>query len=87
MNSLLRTVRSRYIYICGASALLSVALLFVVYQMLRFVLTHLSAGGTSSLPQIVRWGIHNIGTRPIVIVVGAAIILNILLDSITENVG
>ncbi|MDR6724204.1 methyl-accepting chemotaxis protein [Paenibacillus amylolyticus] len=75
MNSLLRTVRSRYIYICGASALLSVVLLFVVYQMLRFVLTHLSAGGTSWLPQLIRWGIHNIGTRPIVIVVGAVLFL------------
>ncbi|MGR6542538.1 HAMP domain-containing protein [Paenibacillus tundrae] len=77
MNSLLRTVRSRYIYICGASALLSVALLFVVYQMLRFVLTHLSAGGTSWLPQLIRWGIHNIGTRPIIIVVGAALFLTL----------
>ncbi|KQY84212.1 hypothetical protein ASD24_10595 [Paenibacillus sp. Root52] len=75
MNSLLRTVRSRYIYICGASALLSVVLLFVVYQMLRFALTHLSAGGTSWLPQLIRWGIHNIGTRPIVIVVGTALFL------------
>lgn len=75
MNSLLRTVRSRYIYICGASALLSVVLLFVVYQMLRFVLNHLSAGGTSCLSQLIRWGIHNIGTRPIVIVVGAALFL------------
>lgn len=75
MNSLLRTVRSRYIYICGASALLSAVLLFVVYQMLRFVLNHLSAGGTSWLSQLIRWGIHNIGTRPIVIVVGAALFL------------
>ncbi|MCM3172857.1 HAMP domain-containing protein [Paenibacillus sp. MER 99-2] len=75
MNSLLRTVRSRYIYICGASALLSAVLLFVVYQMLRFVLNHLSAGGTSWLPQLIRWGIHNIGTRPIVIVIGAALFL------------
>ncbi|MCG7377278.1 HAMP domain-containing protein [Paenibacillus sp. ACRSA] len=75
MNSLLRTVRSRYIYICGASALLSVVLFFVVYQMLRFALTHLSAGGTSWLPHLIRWGIHNIGTRPIIIVVGAALFL------------
>lgn len=75
MNSFLRTVRSRYIYICGASALLSAVLLFVVYQMLRFVLNHLSAGGTSWLSQLIRWGIHNIGTRPIVIVVGAALFL------------
>lgn len=72
MRLLLRTVRLRYIYICGASALLSAALLFVVYHMLRFAHRHLLSE-TTGLTRVMYWVINHIGTTPLVIVIGGGL--------------
>lgn len=72
MRLLLRTVRMRYIYICGASALLSAALLFVVYHMLRFAHHHILSG-TTGITRVMRWVINHIGTTPLVIVIGGGL--------------
>lgn len=69
MRLLLRTVRLSYIYICGASALLSVALLFVVYHMLRFAHHHILSE-TTEIIRIMYWVINHIGTTPLVIFIG-----------------
>ncbi|CAM3263092.1 hypothetical protein HP548_30605 [Paenibacillus taichungensis] len=69
MRLLLRTVRLSYIYICGASALLSAALLFVVYHMLRFAHQHILSE-TTGITRIMYWVINHIGTTPLVIFIG-----------------
>ncbi|SEB09415.1 hypothetical protein [Paenibacillus sp. 276b] len=69
MRLLLRTVRLSYIYISGASALLSVALLFVVYHMLRFAHHHILSE-TTGITRIMYWVINHIGTTPLVIFIG-----------------
>ncbi|WP_433922906.1 hypothetical protein [Paenibacillus taichungensis] len=69
MRLLLRTVRLSYIYICGASALLSAALLFVVYHMLRFTHHHILSE-TTGITRIMYWVINHIGTTPLVIFIG-----------------
>lgn len=69
MRLLLRTVRLRYIYICGASALLSAALLFVVYHMLRYAHHHILSE-TTGLTRVMYWIINHIGTTPLVIFIG-----------------
>ncbi|WP_413376317.1 hypothetical protein [Paenibacillus taichungensis] len=69
MRLLLRTVRLSYIYICGASALLSAALLFVVYHMLRFAHHHILSE-TTGITRIMYWMINHIGTTPLVIFIG-----------------
>ncbi|MEC0106853.1 hypothetical protein P4H27_07860 [Paenibacillus taichungensis] len=69
MRLLLRTVRLSYIYICGASALLSAALLFVVYHMLRFAHHHILSE-TTGITRIMYWVINHIGTTPLVIFIG-----------------
>ncbi|QLG42102.1 hypothetical protein MKY42_07780 [Paenibacillus sp. FSL W7-1088] len=72
MRLLLRTVRLRYIYICGASALLSAALLFVVYHMLRFAHHHILSE-TTGLTRVMYWVINHIGTTPFVIFIGGGL--------------
>ncbi|MFE6075493.1 hypothetical protein ACFVQB_13560 [Paenibacillus sp. NPDC057886] len=72
MRLLLRTVRLRYIYICGASALLSAALLFVVYHMLRFAHQHILSERTG-LTRVMYWVINHIGTTPLVIFIGGGL--------------
>lgn len=72
MRLLLRTVRLRYIYICGASALLSAALLFVVYHMLRFAHRHLLSE-TTGITRVMHWVINHIGTTPLVIFIGGSL--------------
>ncbi|WP_179283062.1 MULTISPECIES: HAMP domain-containing protein [Paenibacillus] len=72
MRLLLRTVRLRYIYICGASALLSAALLFVVYHMLRFAHRHLLSE-TTGITRVMHWVINHIGTTPLVIFIGGGL--------------
>ncbi|MDK8189297.1 hypothetical protein QP794_04275 [Paenibacillus sp. UMB7766-LJ446] len=72
MRLLLRTVRLRYIYICGASALLSTALLFVVYHMLRFAHRHLLSE-TTGITRVMHWVINHIGTTPLVIFIGGSL--------------
>lgn len=69
MRLLLRTVRLSYIYICGASALLSAALLFVVYHILRFAHHHILSE-TTGLTRVMYWVINHIGTTPLVIFIG-----------------
>ncbi|SEL09550.1 hypothetical protein [Paenibacillus sp. OK003] len=69
MRLFLRTVRLRYIYICGASALLSAALLFVVYHMLRFAHHHILSE-TTGITRTMYWMINHIGTTPLVIFIG-----------------
>ncbi|WP_340016177.1 hypothetical protein [Paenibacillus sp. FSL K6-1318] len=72
MKSRFNTVRLRYIYIGGASALLSAALLFVVYHVLRFAHNHVlpDAGW---ITRMMNWGINHIGTRPLFIFIGGAL--------------
>ncbi|MCG7385519.1 HAMP domain-containing protein [Paenibacillus sp. ACRRY] len=72
MRGSLRTVRLRYIYICGASALLSAMLLFVVYRMSRFAYHHILSEATG-VNRIVHWGINHVGTRPFLIFIGVAL--------------
>lgn len=72
MRLLLRTVRLRYIYIFGASALLSAALLFVVYHMLRFAHRHLLSE-TTGITRVMHWVINHIGTTPLVIFIGGGL--------------
>lgn len=72
MRSSLRTVRLRYIYICGASALLSAMLLFVVYRMSRFAYHHILSEATG-VTRILHWGINHVGTRPFLIFIGGAL--------------
>lgn len=72
MRGSLRTVRLRYIYICGASALLSAMLLFVVYRLSRFVYHHILSEATG-VTRIVHWGINHVGTRPFLIFIGGAL--------------
>ncbi|WP_440117547.1 hypothetical protein [Paenibacillus sp. QZ-Y1] len=72
MRLLLRTVRLRYIYICGASALLSATLLFVVYHMLRLAHHHILAE-TTWITRVMHWLINHIGTTPLVILIGGGL--------------
>ncbi|WP_416298234.1 hypothetical protein ACM7Q1_13055 [Paenibacillus illinoisensis] len=72
MRGSLRTVRLRYIYICGASALLSAMLLFVVYRLSRFAYHHILSEATG-VTRIVHWGINHVGTRPFLIFIGGAL--------------
>lgn len=72
MRGSLRTVRLRYIYICGASALLSAMLLFVVYRMSRFAYHHIFSE-TTVVTRMVHWGINHVGTRPFLIFIGGAL--------------
>lgn len=72
MKSRFSTVRIRYIYICGASAALSAALLFVVYHMLRFALNHVLTDA-AWLTRMMNWGINHIGTWPFFIFIGGAL--------------
>ncbi|MGF9697770.1 HAMP domain-containing protein [Paenibacillus sp. MABNR03] len=71
MRGSLRTVRSRYIYICGASALLSAVLLFVVSHMSRFAYHHIWSESTW-VTRFIHWGINHVGTRPLMILIGGA---------------
>ena len=72
MKSRFSTVRLRYIYIGGASALLSAALLFVVYHMLRFAHNHVLPD-TAWITRMMNWGINHIGTKPFFIFIGVAV--------------
>ncbi|WP_405155773.1 hypothetical protein [Paenibacillus sp. FSL K6-0108] len=72
MRLFLRTVRLRYIYICGASAILSAALLFVVYHMLRFAHQHILSE-TTGLTRVMYWMINHIGTTPLIIFIGGGL--------------
>jgi len=72
MRGSLRTVRLRYIYICGASALLSAMLLFVVYRMSRFAYHHILSEATW-MTHLIHWGINHVGTRPFLIFIGGAL--------------
>ncbi|RAW19251.1 hypothetical protein DC345_00205 [Paenibacillus taichungensis] len=72
MRLLLRTVRLRYIYISGASALLSAALLFVVYHMLRYAHHHILSE-TTDLTRVMYWVINHIGTTPLFIFMGCSL--------------
>ncbi len=72
MKSRFSTVRLRYIYIGGASALLSAALLFVVYHVLRFVHNHVLPD-TAWITRMMNWGINHIGTKPFFIFIGGAL--------------
>ncbi|WP_339259698.1 hypothetical protein MKZ12_07715 [Paenibacillus sp. FSL R5-0713] len=72
MKSRFSTVRLRYIYIGGASALLSAALLFVVYHMLRFAHNHVLPD-TAWITRMMNWGINHIGTKPFFIFIGGAL--------------
>lgn len=71
MKSQFSTVRLRYIYIGGASALLSAALLFVVYHVLRFVHNHILPDA-AWITRMMNWGINHIGTKPLFIFIGGA---------------
>ncbi|WP_017689930.1 hypothetical protein [Paenibacillus sp. PAMC 26794] len=72
MKSRFSTVRLRYIYIAGASALLSAALLFVVYHVLRFAHNHVLPD-TAWITRMMNWGINHIGTKPFFIFIGGAV--------------
>ncbi|MGO4730605.1 hypothetical protein [Paenibacillus sp. 2KB_22] len=72
MKSRFSTVRLRYIYIGGASALLSAALLFVVYHVLRFAHNHVLPD-TAWITRMMNWGINHIGTKPFFIFIGGAL--------------
>lgn len=71
MKSQFSTVRLRYIYIGGASALLSAALLFVVYHVLRFAHNHILPDA-AWITRMMNWGINHIGTKPLFIFIGGA---------------
>ncbi|WP_315372362.1 hypothetical protein [Paenibacillus xylanexedens] len=71
MKSQFSTVRLRYIYIGGASALLSAALLFVVYHVLRFAHNHILSDA-AWITRMMNWGINHIGTKPLFIFIGGA---------------
>ncbi|MCL6660136.1 hypothetical protein ACMX2M_17200 [Paenibacillus polymyxa] len=72
MKTRFSTVRLRYIYIGGASALLSAALLFVVYHVLRFAHHHVLPD-TAWITRMMNWGINHIGTKPFFIFIGGAV--------------
>ncbi|MDQ0657892.1 hypothetical protein [Paenibacillus sp. W2I17] len=72
MKSQFSTVRLRYIYIAGASALLSAALLFVVYHVLRFAHHHVLPDA-AWITRMMNWGINHIGTKPLFIFIGGAV--------------
>ncbi|WP_145146514.1 hypothetical protein [Paenibacillus xylanexedens] len=72
MKSRFNTLRLRYIYIGGASALLSAALLFVVYHVLRFAHNHVLSDA-AWITRMMNWGINHIGTRPLFIFIGGAL--------------
>ncbi|WP_458462384.1 hypothetical protein [Paenibacillus sp.] len=72
MKSQFSTVRLRYIYIGGASALLSAALLFIVYHVLRFVHNHVLPDA-AWITRMMNWGINHIGTRPFFLFIGGAL--------------
>lgn len=71
MKSQFSTVRLRYIYIGGASALLSAALLFVVYHVLWFAHNHILPDA-AWITRMMNWGINHIGTKPLFIFIGGA---------------
>ncbi|PYE45553.1 hypothetical protein HUB98_24050 [Paenibacillus barcinonensis] len=72
MDARVNTVRVKYIYICGASAVLSMVLLFVMYQ-----LTKLAYGfvfhDVPWMTQLVHWCINTIGKKLICLVVGGGL--------------
>ncbi|WP_413404781.1 hypothetical protein [Paenibacillus amylolyticus] len=72
MKSQFSTVRLRYIYIGGASALLSAALLFVVYHVLRFARNHVLPDA-AWITRMMNWGINHIGTKPLFIFIGGGV--------------
>lgn len=74
MNRRMDSVRSRYAYICGASALLSAALLFVMAQTFEFIYRHVLVGD-GSLSRIVHWVINHIGRTPFLFVGGAVLFM------------
>ncbi|MGN7411559.1 HAMP domain-containing protein [Paenibacillus sp. SAF-068] len=72
MKNRFSTVRLGYIYIGGASALLSAALLFVVYHVLRFAHRHVLPD-TAWITGMMNWGINHIGTKPFFLFIGGAV--------------
>lgn len=74
MNRRMDSVRSRYAYICGASALLSAALLFVMARTFEFIYRHVLVGD-GSLSRIVHWVINHIGRTPFLFVGGAVLFM------------
>ncbi|PQP82738.1 hypothetical protein C0Q44_15175 [Paenibacillus sp. PCH8] len=72
MKSSWRTVRISYLYICGASAILSAVLLFVVHHMLRFAYAHVLSD-VAWITRMMNWGINHIGTRPFLIFIGGVL--------------
>lgn len=74
MSSRFNTVRMKYIYICGASAVLSIVLLFVMYQIMRLayrLMYHEAAWFT----HLVHWCINHIGKKPIGLLIGGGLFL------------
>ncbi|WP_339836650.1 hypothetical protein [Paenibacillus sp. FSL R7-0272] len=74
MSSRFNTVRMKYIYICGASAVLSIVLLFVMYQIMRLayrLMFHEAVWFTD----LVHWSINHIGKKPIGLLMGGGLFL------------
>ncbi|MGQ8871081.1 hypothetical protein [Paenibacillus sp. TSA_86.1] len=72
MNSRFNTVRMRYIYICGASAVLSAVLLFVAYQIMRLVY-RLMYQEAAWFTHMVHWCINHIGKKPLLLLVAGGL--------------
>ena len=64
MSSRFNTVRMKYIYICGASALLSIVILFVVYQLMKLIYL-LMFHDVAWIERVIQWGINHIGKTPL----------------------
>lgn len=72
MSSRFNTVRMKYIYICGASAVLSTVLLFVVYQIMSLAY-RLMFHEVVWVTAMVHWCINHIGKKPFLLAAGGGL--------------
>ncbi|PZT57774.1 hypothetical protein [Paenibacillus silvae] len=72
MGTRVNTVRMKYIYICGASAVLSTVLLFVMFQLMNLVYRFMFHD-VPWITQLVHWCINVIGKKPILLVAGGGL--------------
>lgn len=89
MGTRVNTVRMKYIYICGASAVLSTVLLFVMFQLMNLVYRFMFHD-VPWITQLVHWCINVIGKKPILLVAGGglfALFFWIRSQKIADDVG
>lgn len=63
-----RTVRFSYLYIFAGSALMSIALLFVIQQVIALLYSHYSGHSGGLFIRLIHWVINHIGATPCAII-------------------